>query len=507
MKYRILITLSALFLLAACNNISQVANTLLGTSQIEPSFYTIDISKDNTVVSAKGTVINIPAGAIKSTSDKVKLKVLEALSIDDIVKAGLTTTANGAPLSSGGMIYIDAEGDASIVKPIRVSLPTDYYRKGMELYKGTDEGNGNINWDDAEPLNDTPLTVLDKGKQLFERNCSSCHDQLVDATGPDLAYAAVARDREWLHSFTRNPNVLIGKHDPQADVSYRMWCNTAMAAYPGLTDEELDMLFGYLRNVAAENGITKEPRDCYDSCMLHAKYVELMRDKYELLKGNQLPEPIKYIPDNSPWMTVSNVVLADTLVKVDQGQVGYYSFNINAFGWYNVDILLKGLPGFKDSRLTVRLVGQFDMQLHIYLVIPNEKAFIAGGLLNGSEDTYGFYERNGNIPLPQGKQAYILAMGEQGGNIVFGKTAFITSVSQELEVSLSPVSEQQFDSSMAMFNKDGVDISVQDSENAAALREVDSLMKEYRKYYPYLPVNCNCDCNTGSDTASFILEK
>jgi hypothetical protein len=70
-----------------------------------------------------GTIITIPAHALKAEDGKTaRLEVKEALSIEQMLLAGLRTQTNGIPLQSGGMIYINAAKDArvSILKPLQV---------------------------------------------------------------------------------------------------------------------------------------------------------------------------------------------------------------------------------------------------------------------------------------------------------------------------------------------------------------------------------------------------
>lgn len=511
MKNRTLFVIAMFLLLAACNINSIPVNSLLGLSNIETQSYSIDITVDNTIVGAKGSIITIPAGAIQSDEKQLDIKVVEAFSIEDIVKAGLTTASNGTPLSSGGMIYINSVQQASVVKPIDVALPADYYRKGMELFKGQFDNSGNINWQSPVPINDSPLTRLDSGRMVYERNCSSCHRLLDDATGPALAVAALEREKSWFHRFTHNSAEMIAEGDPLANASYCYWNRTAMTAFPNFSHEEEDQLHEFLINVAKENNLQDRKRNCYDSCMDYAIKKQLLQRRKELVYENGPVEPPRYmtpqVSDSIMRSGIANVagtIFPDNRVEVNNGDVGYYSFTINAFGWYNVDVFTKDIPGFEESELSVRLIGTYDMQLHMYLVIPNDKVFVSGGLLQGSKDTYGFYTDDGKIVLPQSKQAYILGMGELEGNIVYGKTSFITSISQNLEISLEKISKEEFATAIASFNSNGLNISVDSSENAEQIGEIDNKLKEINAYKP---VNCDCDCDNDyiilEDTASF----
>ncbi len=511
MKRLALSTLIILFLLTACSINSIPVNSLLGVANIETQTYTIDITIDNTIVGKKGSIITIPANAILSDEKKIELNIVEAFSIEDMISAGLTTTSNGIPLSSGGMIYINPVQQATIAKSINVALPTDYYRKGMELFKGAVDNSGNINWQSPVPLNDTPLTRLDSGRMIFERNCTSCHHPLKDATGPALAEVALERERGWFEMFTLNSARMIAEEDPLAVTSYCAYNGVAMTAFD-FTHEEVYMMYDYLVNVAKENDLANRQRDCYDSCMDYAIKKALLIEREALVADNGHVTPPRYMSPlvvdsirRAQVATAAGTVFPDNLVEIDNGDVGYYRFSIDAFGWYNVDIFTKDIPGFEDSELFVRLIGTYDMQLHMYLVIPHDKVFVSGGLIKGSKDTYGFFTDDGKLPLPQNQEAYILGMGELDGSIVYGKTTFVTTVSQNLEITLDEVTKEEFDNAIAAIDMEGVDIEVGKSKNADKLAEVDKQLKELDVYNP---AGCDCSCSKllFSDTGSLERE-
>lgn len=147
-----------LFLFAACNVGRQQPNpnTLLNTDKLSTSEITIDISQENTLRTTKGAIINIPAGTIDSDTDRVTIVIQEAYTMQEMIQGGLTTKANGIPLSSGGMIYIDTKEQVRVRRPIKVLMPNSFQQKGMQVYKGFKDISGEINWNDPIELTDTP---------------------------------------------------------------------------------------------------------------------------------------------------------------------------------------------------------------------------------------------------------------------------------------------------------------------------------------------------------------
>src|SRR5687767_6190284 len=151
----------------ACNQGDRTVNTLLNPGKLPAQTFVIDISKDTILTTKKGALIRIPKGSLSADDNIVKLEVKEAYSMRDIIKGGLTTQSDGRPLSSGGMIYINAVGENNvrITQKIFVATPTPSLEKNMQLFKGETQDDSTINWRDPQPLPPNPqLTALDRGK-------------------------------------------------------------------------------------------------------------------------------------------------------------------------------------------------------------------------------------------------------------------------------------------------------------------------------------------------------
>jgi mono/diheme cytochrome c family protein len=192
MKKPLIILALLAMVIYGCQQIEAFTSSILNSSKLQSQLFTVDITKDTMLVTAKGAVIKIPKGALETSSGtSVTLEVKEAYSIQDIVKAGLTTMSNGQPLHSGGMIYINgAAGNiVKIIKPVFVATPTPYIDPGMQLFKGEVKQDSTINWTDPKPLPPNPQQAkLDIGKGLFWTNCATCHRIDKDLTGPALAH-------------------------------------------------------------------------------------------------------------------------------------------------------------------------------------------------------------------------------------------------------------------------------------------------------------------------------
>ena len=480
---------------------------LIGDDKLAAQYFTVDVERDTTLKTGKGALISIPKGSIKSTTGTVvKLEVKEAYDMVDIVLAGLTTKAGSKLLSSGGMICIDpVEGSATMVSPIAVSIPTKYQQHGMQLYKGERTPDGKIDWTSPQPLpTQEQSPTLAKGKVLYNDNCASCHDIKRDATGPALAYDDQRREWAWLTRFVQNPSKMIAEGDERANCSYNLFNRASMTASPYFSDTDIRSIFDYIDDQARDvYGLTAESfKRSLDSCRLYNKLTRELNEKRDSL-----------IVDNGAQATVENIdqkisrsengplSKPDNMVAVAKNNASYYQFKIQTFGWYNVDIVLRDIPGFENSSLTVRLIGEYRKEVNIYLVVPSHKLFFPGGPVKDETDEYAFYTDDGNIPLPQNSKAYIIAMGEYNRQLYFGKTDFVTGLKQNFSMQLSVTTKEQMNIEIKKLNIEDLNITAADSKNATEIRKIDARLDEIEKYKPKI-ANCNCLDAGLRDTAS-----
>ena len=98
------------------------------------------------------------------------------------------------------------------------------------------------------------------------------------------------------------------------------------------------------------------------------------------------------------------------------------------------------------------------------------------------------------MPLPQGKTAYIIALGEKDGQLLFAKTKFVTKTNQTFDVQPTNISKEQLNAEIKTLDLADLDIAAEDSKNAAALASVDADIVSLK---PSQPVGCDCNCGKG----------
>lgn len=146
----------------------------------ESQFFEIDANKDNTVVGNQGTLIAAPKGCFldkngNPVTGNIKIELTECLSAEEMILSNLTTTSNGNPLETDGMVYINATSNGEQLRidksnPIYVEIPTEKVKAGMQVYKGSRDENGNMEWSEPKDLENylvsidlTHLDFLPKG--------------------------------------------------------------------------------------------------------------------------------------------------------------------------------------------------------------------------------------------------------------------------------------------------------------------------------------------------------
>jgi len=90
-----------------------------------------------------------------------------------------------------------------------------------------------------------------KGKTLFNTNCAACHQLDKKMTGPALRdvesrlASAQGLDRAWLTAWIRNSAGVIKSGDAYANQIFNEYKQTAMTAFPQLSDQDISDILAY----------------------------------------------------------------------------------------------------------------------------------------------------------------------------------------------------------------------------------------------------------------------
>lgn len=87
---------------------------------------------------------------------------------------------------------------------------------------------------------------FEKGKTIFEQNCSSCHKMDAKMIGPPLQNTVETQGREWTQKWIYNSQLLIEQGDAHAKEIYNEYNQMAMPSYSWLAEDELSAVIDYL---------------------------------------------------------------------------------------------------------------------------------------------------------------------------------------------------------------------------------------------------------------------
>lgn len=93
-----------------------------------------------------------------------------------------------------------------------------------------------------------------EGKKLFNSLCAACHKPYQRAVGPAL-HGVVDKydgDFEWLYSWIKNSQALIKSGDTRANAIYNEYNQTAMNAFPQLSNQDIDNILAYVEQPKPE---------------------------------------------------------------------------------------------------------------------------------------------------------------------------------------------------------------------------------------------------------------
>lgn len=468
--------LLSLVILSGCNN---KATSFLNTTNLKSQFISIDADSAYTLKTGKGSIIKINAGTFEvNNGQKINIEIKEAFSMQDILLAGLTTQSNGRPLRSAGMIYFNATSAGKpldLKKPVDISIPSEIYDPAMQLFKGSLMEDSSVNWIDPQPLDTTPnAQMILNGEKLFKQLCSSCHKIFSNFTGPQLAGTNLrAPNKQWIYDFVANPAKMISK-DPYAEKLFKYWQPTVMTSFPELTRYEIDAILAYNENQQRlypdslhytlpsvttgygdsadypEKNATAEIAPCYDTLFYPGELEEIVA---------QMPPSIA-MPDTQTPAADMEFLRNGFIDPIFTEKM--YDFSISTNGWYNVDAFVEGLEGSENITLNVRIENPYKAQMNLYLFCPDKKLLSVG--VQKEDYQFEFDKFNGNIPLFLNDNAILLAFGSTNSQLYYGIKEFSLQRSQDISLSLSPITEDELKSMIQKNSIEGIELDIYKKE-------------------------------------------
>ncbi|MFN8415689.1 MAG: cytochrome c [Cytophagaceae bacterium] len=496
---------------------SRPEKMIFTTDELPEQKYKVNILKDTILTTLNGAKITIKAGTLKNDeSNEVTLLLKEAYTPEQILKSGLTTMSDGQLLSSGGMFNLVPESKKTMIaSAIQIEVPTANVNPNMQLFKGQLSSSGEMNWTNPQVIkdNEEKLKVVSEGEQLFKENCKSCHVMGSESVGPDLSSISQFRNKKWLAEYIRNSSKLIASRDPLAVCLFNKYNKTQMTSFPTFTDAQIQSLLTYFEKypiTADKNADLQKQNSCIKRCKeFDELYNKTMIKKYSLMNQRS-----KKVNDNGQFAQQINIMSANlrsnnivpnnnvnfgnsSLVNPITKQSEYYKIEINTFGWYNIDMLLKLSMKVKKVKLTAKIENANNSNSQVFLLIPKLRLHTQGGFLQESTETYGFAYKDGTIELPESTEAIIYAINESSKGIEFAFTRITIDGNKEITLKLATYTKENFTKEINNLLGENR-VTADDSKNSKEIRkidekinDIDTILEEVEKLKP---TDCDCDC-------------
>lgn len=494
-------------LLMACSTQDRNGKALarpFSTDCLEEQQFLVTTNRDTVLHTKGGAILHFPAGSIRGDG-AVAIRVQEAYTLTDIVRAGLLTHSGAKTLRSGGMINVRAANGAQLQKNVEVSIPADSVIGSMQVYRGKPVAEG-IDWIDPKPLGRTPGAV--RGAALFQQYCASCHGIDKPKSGPALRDFRYTEEKPWhsqleLYKFLHYTKEYTACHDYTRRLQQQY--GALMPSFPQLTTAQIDDITEYISPYFSQERDRPDvaaDRTCFAQCAAYLqaeKQVQRLNTRREMLVA-QNETRVKYTRRAAP--PSADTVPGGTIPKVTPGhfQAQYYTFSIESFGWYNIDELYN-VPNSVETDFVVHIDQTKNREYNVFIAIPQFKVFNEGGRLDGQPDAYGFLAVDGKLPIPLGTDAIVFAIGEQHGQILFGYKRVNATEHNDVQLSLTAMDRPVYERTFAGMGLDRVTNKVADTKNAAGIRNIDDSIRYWReKMAERLPAGCDCAICPSSDS-------
>lgn len=387
--------LGLLLLLTSCQSSQEeVAKKIFNTDNLPTQNFTISHDRDTTLQSINNLRIKIPKNAFVDSIGnpiigEVNLSLKEALTLADMIIGGLTTTTtDGKFLESAGMFNLNASlnNQPVFIKQgvnLEITIPANGLNTAMQHFTGEVGANNQIKWKNPMPLaNSEVLVGIDRGKELFNKNCLQCHAVDKEIVGSALYNLHQIQSFKWFSNFTRYPQKIIESGDKRSVALYSRY-KQYMPNFDFLTDKELKDIWNYIKNESAL--LDKDP-DSKKPLMLTQKMVDSL-----------------FTVSKSIKITQQQIIDESEVIISDAG----FTLHANNFGWFNYDSFIK-TDTYTPINFSVTLQGEYAV-CNMLLVFKKRNTILS--IYHNDKNTIYYLgnTKEEKVLLPKGEKAIVIA--------------------------------------------------------------------------------------------------
>lgn len=362
--------------------------------------FSINASRDTTLVCKAGTKISIPSYALMEeetgnpVTGNVVLSVNEFYSNTDIFMAQLTTSSKGEMIESGGMVYIGAASNNKSCalqqgKQIQLTFPRKENKPGMQVFYGTRKDNG-MDWSTSVPAG----SVIELAPPL----------EPIEETEPEI-YDLVSLEE--MPTFKANSSDL--KEYLRRSLRYPPTCKEAGIEGKVYVEFTIDQL-GKVGDVKIKRGVHPE---------LDGEVIRVIKQMPDWNPGKingkavktRYVQPVSFkVGDGDGGNQFSynyvrpevktNIENANTNI-VSQNDINAYVISSSSLGWINCDRFIK------VENKAILAVNETNENTIIGLVFHDYKSYLRSNYFSGTE-----YRFNG---IPANEKVTMIACKKENG--------------------------------------------------------------------------------------------
>ncbi len=420
MKYIIvLIFLSACVLENKEQNINQNYTrkpVFLDSAMLTQSkFFEVNGNKDTVLTGEKGTLISVPANAFVNNQRQmvegvIKIELKEILTLPEMIFNNLPTVSNGKPLSSGGVIYINAQqnGESLSIAPhksLYIEVPTKEKVADMNIYKGSQDEKGKIDWEYQKDLYkglipipseildwEAPSESIECGKFVNSINKSKYENTFITTR----EFENRARWINYLSS--RADECSIGK---QVFSIYCDYLNKNLYQ----ADSVVYLLLANTEHIKRyQQHYIRQFKQFYEERLLNV-------DK------NWQNGLDRQSSEFANLYSIRTHIINQRENKKEAETQATYCFSTNDLGFINIDKLLGEGETLEDVYVQATFQDTLSVENSmVYLVLKNNKSVISSSIENGIINFAGISQ---NITLPPNEEAFLVAISHKENNFFF----------------------------------------------------------------------------------------
>lgn len=372
----------------------------------EEQVFKVDLAETQEIVGEKGTRITIPQGSIVSAYDQVEIHLDEAYSTIDMLKYQLTTTSNGQPIVSKGMIKLTCNDPLATINPnipIEVKFPSNDKETACDYFIGKESKDGSVNWIPQNQVTKTNNNSVAKPQLVYTNNNGMYLKNNIDNI-TSLGYNNVVSNT---NSSVNEMNSTINAIDIHSafclDTSKVFRNMDDLGYFPKSIYDKVILradveVSGKLTNVQIIKGIHKyidstiynmviksypwvpmrQAKNNFNrsTININVKIISDSRGKLHAYKPFVMTSTLKRQEIYKEWLEVMNIYLIQSneeaeVSRTNMGSIVSYNFNIKQFGWINCDYFPRNTPNVQFT-----FKHKDDLALRHMIVYKNEKRIL-----------------------------------------------------------------------------------------------------------------------------------